>query len=95
MANYSKLMQDALKKLEIETEKKSKKQESRKTKVTKITDPIAAGNEDSYSDEDDAETLIELTRCEGYWRECWGVRPFNVDGRIAKIREFYEAPDAV
>jgi len=51
---------------------------------------IAVDKDDPYADEDDVEILEELTRCEGYWREEWGVRPYNVGDRIAGIRELYE-----
>jgi len=55
---------------------------------------VETEKEDPYSDEDDVEILVELTRCEGYWREDWGVRPYNVGDRIATIRELYEEEEA-
>lgn len=86
MADYNKLMQDALKKLEKETKKRSKKKERREAKAPEE----ALDKKDPYSDEDDVETLVCLTLREGYWREDWGTRPNNVRDRIAGIRELYK-----
>jgi len=50
---------------------------------------VSVDKDDPYEDEEDVDILVELTRCEGYWREDWGIRPYNVGDRIADIRDLY------